>query len=46
MIDELLYQKNFTRLSLTPVPNMENANIYRLLARYRVETDGTTLYRR
>ena len=46
VIDELLYQKNFTRLSLTPVPNMENANIYRLLARYRVETDGITLYRR
>lgn len=46
VIDETLYRQNFTRLSLTPVPNMENANIYRLTARYRVETDGTTFYRR
>lgn len=45
-IDDLLYAKNFRRLSLSPVPNLENATIYRLVARYRVETDGTNLYRR
>lgn len=45
-IDDLLYAKNFKRLSLSPVPNLENASIYRLTARYRVETDGTNLYRR
>lgn len=46
LIDEMMYAMNFTRLSLSPVPNMENASIYRLTARYRAETDGTTLYRR
>lgn len=45
-IDDLLYAKNFKRLSLSPIPNLENATIYRLVARYRVETDGTNLYRR
>lgn len=45
-IDDILYSKNFKRLSLTPIPNLENATIYRLVARYRVETDGTTLYRK
>lgn len=45
-IDDLMYQKNFRRISLSPVPNLENATIYRLVARYRAETDGTTIYRR
>ena len=45
-IDAILYDLNFTRLSAMPVPNMANTSIYRLVARYRVETDGTTLYRR
>lgn len=45
-IDAILYDLNFTRLSATPVPNMANTSIYRLVARYRAETDGTTLYRR
>lgn len=45
-IDAKLYDLNFTRLSVTPVPNMASTSIYRLVARYRVETDGTTLYRR
>lgn len=45
-IDDLLYAKNFRRLSLSPVPNLENGTIYRLVARYRVETDGTQLYRK
>lgn len=46
VIDDLMYKKNFTRLSLNPVPNMEDTTIYRLTGRYRAETDGTTLYRR
>jgi hypothetical protein len=46
VIDSFMYAKNFTRLSLSPIPNLENATIYRLVARYRAETDGTTLYRR
>ena len=44
--DNLMYSKNFRRISLSPVPNMENATIYRLVARYKAETDGTNLYRR
>ena len=46
VIDEMLYKRNFTRSSLSPVPNMENGTIYRLVARYRAETDGGTVYRR
>lgn len=46
VIDSLLYAMNFRRLSLNPVPNMENATIYRLVARYRVATDGKFFYRR
>ena len=45
-VDDLMYAKNFRRISLSPVPNLENATIYRLVARYKAETDGTTLYRR
>ena len=45
-VDDMMYQRNFRRISLSPVPNLENATIYRLVARYRAETDGTTLYRR
>ena len=45
-IDNLMYSKNFRRISLSPVPNMENATIYRIVARYKAETDGTNLYRR
>ena len=45
-IDNLLFSMNFRRLALTPVPNMEDATIYRLVARYRVATDGKHFYRR
>lgn len=44
VIDSLLFEKNFSRMSLTPVP-MENTGYYRLTARYRAETDGENLYR-
>ena len=46
VIDEMLYGKNFTRISMSPVPNLENGTIYRLVARYKAETDGENLYRR
>ena len=45
LIDGMMFERNFTRLSMTPVPNMEDSTIYRLTARYRAETDGTKLYR-
>lgn len=45
-IDDLMYKMNFKRLSLAPVPNMDDAIIYRMTARYRVETDGENFYRR
>lgn len=45
-IDEVLFPMNFRRMSMTPVPNMEDASIYRIVARYRVTTDGKYFYRR
>lgn len=45
VIDEMLYKQNFTRISMSPVPNMENGTIYRLVARYKAETDGKAMYR-
>ena len=34
-IDELLLKLNFTRIMLEPVPNQDDATIYRMLGRYR-----------
>lgn len=45
-IDAQMYAKNFVRISLSPVPNLDNATIYRMTARYRAVTDGENLYRR
>lgn len=45
-IDAMLYQMNFTRISMNPVPNLEDATIYRLTARYEGVTDGETMYRK
>ena len=45
-IDDLLYTMNFTRTAFTPVPNVEDATIYRLTAIYSVVTDGQYFYRR
>lgn len=45
-INDLLTSMNFRRLAMTPVPNMEDATIYRITARYRVATDGKFFYRR
>lgn len=46
VIDKMLYACNFRRTVMTPIPNMEDATIYRLVARYQVETDGKYFYRR
>ena len=45
VIDKMMYGMNFRRLSTTPVPNMEDATIYRLTARYRAKTNGETIYK-
>lgn len=46
VISEMLHRKNFIRIFMSPVPNMENGTIYRLVARYRAETDGGAIYRK
>lgn len=45
-ISQWMYQHNFTCIATAVVPNMNNSSIYRMTARFRVETDGTNLYRR
>ena len=45
-IDKIMFSMNFSRLSMIPVPNMEDSSIYRIVARYRAATDGKFLYRR
>ena len=45
VIDNVLFSMNFRRLSKNPVPNLEDATIYRIVARYRVRTDGEYFYR-
>lgn len=46
VIDSVFMGMNFNRMALTPVPNLEDASIYRLTARYRGMTDGKYFYRR
>lgn len=46
IINRTMYSLNFIRTSLTPVPNMENATIYRMVGRYNAATDGKKIYRR
>ncbi len=45
-ISDLLSAHNFTRMSQSPIPNLRDAGIYRISARYRVGTDGESFYRR
>lgn len=45
-ISNMMYKMNFTRISCNPVPNLEDASIYRMTARFRAITDGTNIYRR
>ena len=47
LVDELMMGLNFTRTMLEPVPNQDNATIYRMLGRYRaVVSKNKTIYRR
>ena len=46
VIDKVFFGMNFKRLAFTPVPNLEDATIYRTVARYRAMTDGQYFYRR
>ena len=46
VIDDVMFKMNFKRMALTPIPNMEDATIYRIVARYRAMTDGKYFYRR
>lgn len=46
-IDEILMSLNFTRIMLEPVPNQNDATIYRMLGRYRaVVSRNKTIFRR
>lgn len=45
-IDDLMYRLNFVCTAKTPVPNRDDATIYRIVARYQAKTDGTNIYRR
>ena len=42
-VDKMLFDLNFTRLALTPLPSPDTG-YYRYTARYRAETDGENMY--
>ena len=44
VIEPLLYRRNFTRFSSTPINDMGD-NIFHVVTTYRVKTDGTSFYR-
>jgi hypothetical protein len=47
LIDEILMRYNFTRMMLEPIPNLNDATIYRMLGRYRaIVSKNKTIYRR
>lgn len=46
IIDDEMHRMNFTRIVLTPIPDMNDASIYRLTARYTGEISNTHFYRR
>lgn len=45
-VDDIFHSMNFRRIALTPMPNLEDATIYRMVVRYRAATDGKFFYRR
>jgi len=45
VIDKTLRKMNFRRTTRQTVPNLEDATIYRMLARYIVNSDGEGFYR-
>lgn len=46
IIDKCFFDMNFNRTAYTPVPNLSDATIYRVVARYTGVTDGKYFYRR
>lgn len=47
LVDEELLRMGFTRTMLNPIPNMEDATIYRMLGRYTaIVSKNNTIYRR
>lgn len=46
VIADTMFSMNFRRTVSTPVPNLEDAAIYRLTARYAGKTDGQLFYGR
>lgn len=46
VIDTVMSEMNMRRTILTPVPNLNDASIYRLTARYEVMVDAGGFYRR
>ena len=48
LIDQEMLVLGFVRVTLTPVPNMNDSTIYRMVARYRatVSSDNQKIYRR
>lgn len=46
VISDVMYSMNFRRTASTPVPNLEDATIYRITSRFRAATDGKQFYRR
>ena len=47
LIDEEMANLGFTRIMLQPIPNMDDATIYRITARYKaVVSKDKTIYRR
>ena len=46
VIDKELFSLNMRRTAMTPVPNLEDATIFRLVARYVGATDGQYFHRR
>lgn len=46
LIDSILTPRGFRRTSMTPAPNLEDATVYRLVARYSASISDNTIYRR
>ena len=47
LVDDILAELGFTRIMLEPVPNLNDATIYRMLGRYRaIVSKNKTIYRR
>ena len=47
LVDDILAELGFTRIMLEPVPNLNDATIYRMLGRYRaIISKNKTIYRR